>query len=69
MPCKSCQSGNQRTFQSEINIQFPRIDEVTKPNVWAFPNLIICLDCGFAEFELAQPELHRLAEGKRLDPR
>jgi len=67
MSCKSCQSGSQKTFQSEINIHFRGINKPSEPAVWTFPNLNICLDCGFAEFELAEAELHQLAESKRLE--
>jgi len=69
MPCKSCRSENQKTFDSEINVHFRGIDNLTKPTVWAFPKLIICLDCGFAECEIRESELHRLAEGLAVELR
>jgi len=50
MACRSCESLNQATFPAEINIHFPGIENLTKPTVWAFPTLLVCLDCGFAEF-------------------
>ncbi len=34
-----------------------------KPTVWAFPKLLVCLDCGFTEFQVEESELRLLAEG------
>ena len=65
MYCKSCQSTNQSKFPSEVNIHFPGRNNLTKPCVWAFPEIVVCLDCGFTEFHIEGVELGRLAEGKR----
>ena len=59
MPCKSCGSVNQQKFSGEICIHFPGID---KPNVWVFPALVVCLDCGTAEFAVPEEELRQLAK-------
>jgi len=59
----SCRSGNQHSFTAEINIHFPGRDNVTKPYVLAFPTMVICLDCGFTECQIADAELSLLAEG------
>jgi hypothetical protein len=63
MSCKWCRSNNQVSFHSEINIHFPGFDNLTKPTVWAFPELVICLDCGFAETRIEAEELRLIAEG------
>ncbi len=63
MSCNACQSENQRKFSSEINIHFPGLKGLDKPTVWAFPELMVCLDCGFTEFLIAQTELQLLAAG------
>ena len=63
MPCRSCQSENQRKFGSEISIHFPGLKGLKKPTVWVFPKLVVCFDCGFTEFEIGEPELRLLAEG------
>jgi hypothetical protein len=62
MFCRSCQSTNQSKFPSEVNIHFPGRNNLTKPCVWAFPELVICLDCGFLESRVEDAELRLLAE-------
>ena len=63
MRCRLCNSGNVHAFPSEINVHFPGFTNLSKPSVWAFPYLRICLDCGFAESEITEPELWQLADG------
>jgi hypothetical protein len=60
MSCKSCQSANRREFPAEINVHFPGSRNLTKPAVWLFPKLLVCLDCGFVEFAITDAELRRL---------
>ena len=62
MPCKSCQLQNQREFNVEIAIHFPGRKGLDKPIVRVVPKLLVCLDCGFAEFAIPETELRRLAE-------
>ena len=61
--CKSCQSTNQRTFNSEINVHFNGLKGLDKPTVWVFPKLLVCLNCGFTEFEFEEDPLRLLKEG------
>ena len=63
MSCKSCQSQNQRNFNGEIAIHFPGLKGLDKPIVWVFPKLLVCLDCGFAEFTVPERELQVLEQG------
>jgi hypothetical protein len=63
MSCKSCQSTNQKTFESEINIHFPELSKLKSLPVLAFSKLVICLDCGFMESTLTDTELRELIEG------
>ena len=60
--CKSCQSANQRVFNGEIAIHAPGREGWEKPLVWVFPQLLVCLNCGFTEFGIPEAELRRLAE-------
>jgi hypothetical protein len=64
MPCKSCGSINQSKFRGEIAIYFPGLKNIDKPVVWVFPDLVLCLDCGTAEFEVPDAELRLLAMGR-----
>jgi hypothetical protein len=64
MLCKSCQSDNQTFFPTEICIHFPGgLEALRKPHVMVFPQLLICLNCGFAECSIPEAELNVLAEG------
>jgi hypothetical protein len=63
MSCKSCGSANQRKLSGEIAIRFPGLKNIDKPVVWVFPEIVVCLDCGTAEFVVPEPELRLLAKG------
>ena len=63
MSCRSCGSKKQTTFNSDLNIHFPGLENLTKPPVSAFAKLVVCLDCGLTEFHIREIELHRLCEG------
>jgi len=63
MPCKSCGSPNQNTFSTEMNIHLPGLEGLDKPTVWIFPEILVCLDCGFAECLIPEAELPKLARG------
>jgi hypothetical protein len=63
MPCKSCGSLNQSKFTAEMAIHFPGLKNIDKPAVWVFPDVVVCLDCGTAEFGVPEEELCRLAKG------
>ena len=63
MPCKSCGSVNQKKFSAEISIHFPGLQNIDEPVVWVFPKVVVCLDCGTAEFAVPEAELRQLAKG------
>jgi hypothetical protein len=44
-----------------MGIRRPGLKNIDKPVIWAFPELIVCLDCGKAEFVVPKPELRGLA--------
>jgi hypothetical protein len=62
MPCKSCGSVNQRKLSGEIGIRFPGLKNIDKSVVWVFPELVVCLDCGTAEFLVPEAELRELVK-------
>jgi len=63
MPCKACFSECQGKFRTEMNFHFPGKEGWEKPSVWAFPDVLVCLNCGFAEFEVPANELIALVNG------
>lgn len=69
MPCKSCHGLRQKRYQSEIAIHLPwMIGAPTKPHELLYPNLLICLDCGFAEFQLPRPAFDRIIDDAQGAP-
>lgn len=63
--CVRCSSENLGEFSGEMNIHFPGYEGLTEPTVWVFPQITVCLNCGYTEFSVSEPELERLAEGWR----
>jgi predicted nucleic-acid-binding Zn-ribbon protein len=63
MPCKSCGSENLGRFPSEIAIHLSGLKNISEPHVWVFPELLVCLNCGFAEFAVPETDLRRLFKG------
>ena len=61
MSCKSCHSLNQSHFGGEMGIHFLGLRNLDKPTVWVFPQLLVCMDCGFAEFMVPQSEREQLS--------
>jgi len=46
-----------------MGIHFSGLENIKKPVVWVFPQLVVCLGCGMAEFAVPEDELRLLAEG------
>lgn len=62
MSCKNCGSMQQWECPAEINIHPPTgFENLTQPTVWAFPDLLVCSDCGFVEFVLDATQLEGLS--------
>jgi hypothetical protein len=60
MSCKSCQSLNRSHFGGEMGIHFMGLKNLDKPPIWVFPQLLVCMDCGFAEFVVPEAERKQL---------
>ncbi len=45
-----------------MNIHFVGLKSLDAPTVWVFPELLVCLDCGYTEFQVEERELRLLAE-------
>jgi hypothetical protein len=67
MACKGCHSDKQRVFNAETAIHFPGLEGLNKSIVWVFPKLVVCLNCGFAEFAVPERELQVLEKGSPVD--
>ena len=46
-------------FGGEICLHFPGgLESLRKPLVWVFPKVLVCLDCGTAQFVIPKSELN-----------
>ena len=61
MSCLLCGSGNQIELTAEMLIHFPGLKNLNTPAVWAYPKLLVCLDCGCSRFTVPQRELASIA--------
>ena len=62
MYCPSCQSSNQAEFTTEMMIHFSGLKYVDCPGVFAFPKIVVCLDCGAARFSTPEEVLRQLQQ-------
>lgn len=60
--CLSCHSANQREFTAEMNIHFPGMKGLDVPAVWAFPAILVCMDCGTGQFTIPEAQRKELAD-------
>ena len=58
-----CASTSHRKFIAEMGIRSPGLKNIDKAPVWVFPELVVCLHCGAAEFVVSEAELSVLAKG------
>jgi hypothetical protein len=61
MQCTSCGSMSVDKFPAEICIHFAGPKNMDRPHVFVFPQLVICLDCGAAQFVVSPPDLRLLS--------
>ena len=59
--CPSCASKKVGKFGGEIGVHFKGSAELEKPVVFVFPEVVVCLTCGRAQFTVPQEELRVLA--------
>ena len=56
--CSSCASRRTTTFLGEICLHFRGgLKSLDKPQVCAFPQVVVCLDCGSARFTVPENEM------------
>ena len=63
MRCARCASESLNHFNGELAIHFPGLKGLDKPIVWLFPKLLVCLHCGFGEFEVPDEQREQLKIG------
>jgi hypothetical protein len=63
MKCESCATSSRMELPAEITIHFRGVKNAGKPGVHVFPKLMVCLDCGSAEFTVPKDELDLLRKG------
>ena len=63
MDCPSCRSSNQAEFPSEMIIHFAGLRNIDKLGILLFPELSVCLDCGFLRCIVPASELALLTKG------
>lgn len=67
MSCLLCASGNVAEFSGELSIRLRGLENLDAPNVLVFPQILICLDCGFSWFTTPKTELRFLSTGNSDD--
>jgi hypothetical protein len=60
MQCKCGRVNDTGNLIAEMGIRSPGLKNLDKPVVWVFPRLIVCMDCGTAEFVVPEDELTQL---------
>ena len=65
MKCASCGSDDQAEFPAEMSIHLRRSPR--QPGTLVFQTVLICMDCGFSQFTVAEAELRELAHDKSVD--
>jgi hypothetical protein len=72
MHCVQCASGNIVELIAEMQIHLRGLKNIDRPGIWAFPAVLVCLDCGSSRFSIPKRELSRLAQrneaGKKPNP-
>jgi hypothetical protein len=58
MSCKSCSSDNLQYFQTEIAVH---VKDKRSPHVFVFPEILVCLKCGFSELVIEEDKLRVVA--------
>lgn len=67
MACQKCSSENQSAFSGEVGIHFPGIEGMRNPLVFIYSEVSVCLDYGYADFNVPERELEVLATGVPVD--
>ena len=61
--CKHCHSEHLGHFTGEVAIYLTGLASLNQSIVWVFPDLLVCLNCGYTEFIVPERELQALETG------
>src|SRR5258705_2424591 len=64
MACRVCAADNLRKFDADLTVNSTNIQGITAPPVYFCQQLLVCLDCGFAELRVPPTELMLLKKSK-----
>ena len=60
MPCRACRSDKVRQLRGELTATWPSLEELKVSPIYVSEDVIVCLDCGFAELVIPQGALKEL---------
>ena len=66
MSCMVCGSDKLTKYTAEMNIHLTGLANLNRPSVWVFPELLVCLNCGFSPFMVPNAELSQLATAAQI---
>ena len=64
MACKVCKSENTQKFEGEVTASLPDLKSLQVPSIYVCQSVLVCLDCGFAEFVIPASELQAFNNAK-----
>jgi hypothetical protein len=64
MACRVCGADNLRKFDADLTANSTNIQGIKAPPVYFCQQLLVCLDCGFAELRVPPTELMLLKKSE-----
>jgi len=63
MPCRACRSDKVRQLRGELTASDSSLEALKVPPIYVSEDVIVCLDCGFAELVIPMAALQVLQKG------
>jgi hypothetical protein len=63
MPCRACGSDKVRQLRGELTASCSSLEALKVPPIYVSEDVIVCLDCGFAELVIPLGALRVLHKG------
>jgi hypothetical protein len=64
MACRVCKSENLQRLDGELTASLPNLSGLKVSPLYVCNNILVCLDCGFAELVIPSTELLSLKKAK-----